>query len=232
MSSSRESEGMRPFAPSVARWLATRFEPWRFAPQAALLALAAQAPLVSGTLRALLVLLALRLEKDLLDRERDRRESPERVLATASAGPFAALLALALAGSIALGERRLVLAALFALAALGHGRPRLGLAKYGLAVLALAPAWSGPVLLAALAVTLTYLLYEILHDRRTRDGPLPLEAALFAALPAFAGAPLVALGVAVAFSPLLLAHGARAPGRWCEAVFLLGALEVLACRCS
>jgi hypothetical protein len=91
----------------LQHYLRTRFGPVRFALLALFLALASaalddsEAALVLG--RALLVLpwlLQFRLADDLADRQRDRREHPERVLARAPPGPFRVLLILLAAGNV------------------------------------------------------------------------------------------------------------------------------------
>src|SRR5438128_2339903 len=85
----------------------TRFPLRRFLPLALLLTLAASTvdEAVTGWLvlqRLLLVLLwlfQLRLEDDLADRERDRRDHPDRVLVRADSRPFLVLLVLLAAGN-------------------------------------------------------------------------------------------------------------------------------------
>ncbi len=192
-----------------------RFPLALYVPLAVLLAVAAE--VASGAqplaMRVRAVLLAwglvfqFRLWDDLADRERDRRERPERVLSRARAlRPFHLLLAVAAGGNgvlLGLPQPSLpVLAGYLALLAAFAGwyavlrhrlRWRIGaalvvLTKYPVfvALLALpvrgAPAWRLPLAMAV--VYLCFGAYELLHDERLRASALarPVLAGLALAL--------------------------------------------------
>ncbi len=182
-----------------------RFPLALYVPLAVLLAVAAEVgsgtqPLVPRVRDGLLawgLVFQFRLWDDLADRERDRRERPERVLSRArSPRPFHQLMAVAIAGNVLLfGLPRpslpvfigyVALQAVFAgwYAVMRHRvRWRIGaalvvLTKYPafVALLAMpvggAPAWRLPLAMAV--VYLCFGVYELLHDERLRSSALSL----------------------------------------------------------
>jgi hypothetical protein len=174
----------------------TRFPLRLFVPLALFLALAADAAAPASVCLALSWLFQLRLADDLADRRRDALRHPDRVLARAAAGPFAALLALLAAGNVLLtawllpGPRWAEYLALTVLlqawyAAVGappeDGPPTGGLPsalvvllKYPALVYLLCNPGERCAWLLAGRLALVYgclVAYEILHDRERGAGP-------------------------------------------------------------
>ncbi len=203
-------------------------------------------------LRVLLVLpwlLQFRLADDLADRERDRRDHPDRVLVRADTTPFVAVLVLLVAGNTLLTAwwmaaprwlQFLGLSGLFLIwYAAAHRLPPL---LAGFVVLLKYPAFvclltdpdtavgGLPLACVLVLVYACFLAYEILHDKRSwtmpgMDGVLALALATMTAAALLPAWPWSACWVApgcLVLAWLFLRHRRRRePGPWSYAVFLV-----------
>lgn len=245
---------------SIAELLAyrrTRFPLVRFGLLALFLTLATAAtdetPMLSRAAQHLLLVLPwlfqFRLADDLADRERDRRDYPDRVLVRANPRPFVALLVLLTAGNTLLTAwllptpRWLEFLALTGLFLIWYTAARHLPFPAGIVVLLKYPALvyllsdPGPGrnrwLLAEVLVLVgaCFLAYEILHDKRSRSVP-GMEILLALALVAMTATALVPAfpwsiswvgpGVLVLAWLFQRHQRRREPGPWPYAVFLVG----------
>jgi 4-hydroxybenzoate polyprenyltransferase len=199
---------------AIGAWRAQRLPLARFGLLALLLAWAAGADTMTAARALASIALALslvaqcRLWDDLIDRERDRRAHPERLLAAAEApGAFVTAVAvLALANAIALGllwdwPRALGAALLFALLALWYRRHRARgllhahvlLLKYPAFVLLLAASpFAARTLAAPFVVYAAMCAFEILDAHSASSGAraaryVPFACAAVALVMIYAG---------------------------------------------